>query len=205
MPVLQIRRGNIANLPAEAGDGELLLVKDTADLYAGMGTGLSPVKLTDKAPAASHTTGSDAIAVATDTTNGLMSSSDFTKLAGLGGASSSLTRYSAGTNVNVLATGTGVTADITGGNTLSNWYIPTGVEVLTAQIYFATITGTTLTVNLPTGWGCGAALKLPQIWGIHDYAGARAVISTFNFNTSTTAITITGLVAAHSYSFSLSF
>src|SRR5271157_3194284 len=42
---IQIRRGDKANLPASASDGQPLFVEDTGELYMGTGAGVVPVKI----------------------------------------------------------------------------------------------------------------------------------------------------------------
>jgi len=40
-----VKRGNLANLPAEATEGELLFAKDTNELHIGKGNGVAPIKI----------------------------------------------------------------------------------------------------------------------------------------------------------------
>jgi hypothetical protein len=48
MPVIKTRRGLKANLPAEAGEGEILVAVDTREMYLGQGTGQAVLALIER-------------------------------------------------------------------------------------------------------------------------------------------------------------
>jgi len=129
----------------------------------------------------------------------------------ISGGGSGLQRYSLGGGSYVLASGPGVTLNMTPGNAVING-VP-GVEIVSASLYVspANASGTAFIVDFGENEGTGentsyATMSAPtiQVWNDTAGRGLRATLSA-NLNTSPNTVQITGLTAGQPFWIKLTF